>query len=362
MPSSTFDSRELRNVLGTFVTGVTVVTTRNTEGKPFGVTANSFSSVSLDPPLVLWSQSVTSSSYPAFRSADYFAVNILADDQVRLSNHFAKSAEDKFKGIDCILGIKNIPLLQGAAAHIECRKVDAYPGGDHVIYLGHVERVTQGVGRPLAFGQGRYMVPYAHDLGPMSLGLKLEHHVSPKAIDIAGDALRDISQQLGNYTLCLSVWGNHGPTVIRFEPGLQPVSKLLRTGLVTSVTRSATGRAFAAFMPEEITRSFIEEDFRLSRFSDESEILQRDVFKSELEAAYKTGITRSANLEPSLVHGISVNAFSVPIRNSHDQMIMALTVVSRADRLSSDHLGVVPLHLKQAASNIQISINKESFK
>ena len=142
----------------------------------------------------------------------------------------------------------------------------------------------------------------------------------------------------------------------------QLLSDSLRTGLVTSVTRSATGRAFAAFMPEEITRSFIEEDFRLSRFSDESEILQRDVFKCELEAAHKTGITRSANLEPSLVHGISVNAFSVPIRNFHDQMIMALTVVSRADRLSSDHLGVVPLHLKQAASNIQISINKESFK
>ena len=352
-----FDTRELRNALGTFVTGVTVVTTRAAGGKPFGVTANSFSSVSLDPPLVLWSQSVSSSSHPAFRDTEHFAVNILADDQVALSNHFAKPQDDKFSGIAYSDGIGGVPLLHGTAAHIECVKVASYPGGDHVVFLGRVERIsqsiTQGSRRPLAFGQGRYMVPYAHDLGPMSLGLGQAEPASTEAVRITTDAMPAICKALGEHTLCLSVWGNHGPTAIRFEPGAQPVSAYLRTGLVVSVTRSATGRAFAAFLPAEITRCFVDEDLRLSRSSQTSEADQRATFDREVEQARKRGIARCANAEPSPVHRIAVNAFSVPIRDPEQRMVMALTVVSQATRLSPEPDGDVPARLAQAAAAIE---------
>lgn len=352
MTAPTFDKRELRDVLGTFVTGVTVVTTRAVSGKAYGVTANSFSSVSLDPPLVLWSQSVSSSSHPAFRDNDHFAVNILADDQVHLSNHFAKSQEDKFSGIAHSDGIGGAPMLRGAAAHIECVKVATYPGGDHVVFLGRVERITQGSGRPLAFGQGRYMVPYAHDLGPMSLGLGQAPPASTDAVRIATEAMPSISKALGDHTLCLAVWGNHGATAVRFEPGTQPVSAFLRTGLVVSVTRSATGRAFAAFLAPEITRSFVEEDLRLSRSSEESEAAQRATFGSEVELALQSGIARAANAEPSPVHRIAVNAFSAPIRDPLGHMVMALTVASQATRLRPDRDGDVPRDLTKAAAAI----------
>lgn len=352
MTPPTFDKRELRDVLGTFVTGVTVVTTRAAGGKPYGVTANSFSSVSLDPPLVLWSQSVSSSSHPAFRDTEHFAVNILADDQVHLSNHFAKSADDKFSGIAHSDGIGGAPVLHGAAAHIECVKVATYPGGDHVVYLGRVERITQGSRRPLAFGQGRYMVPYAHDLGPMSLGLGQAQPPSTEAVRIATDAMPVISKALGDHTLCLSVWGNHGPTAVRFEPGAQPVSADLRTGLVVSVTRSAAGRAFAAFLPPEITRSFVDEDLRLSHSSVESEAVQRATFEFEVEQARLCGVARSAEPGPSPIQGIAVTAFSAPIRDAQGRMTMALTVISQASRLSPDRNAEVPVRLAQAAAEI----------
>lgn len=352
MQAPAFDARELRSVLGTFVTGVTVVTTRDAAGKRHGVTANSFSSVSLDPPLVLWSQSVSSRSHPAFRDTGHFIVNILADDQVSLSDHFARSADDKFIGIDCTEGLGGAPLLRGAAAHIECLKVATYPGGDHVVYLGRVERITQGSRRPLAFGQGRYMVPYAHDLGPMSLGLGQAPPAGTDAVRIATDAMPGVSRALGDHTLCLAVWGNHGPTAIRYEPGAQPVSAHLRAGLVTSVTRSATGRAFVAFLPDAITRGFVAEDLRLSRFSAESEAAQRADFEHEVAEARRRGVARSVGAQPSPVHGVAVNAYSAPIRDAGARMVMALTVVSRAERLSPDADGEIPVRLREAADEV----------
>ena len=182
-----FDQRQLRNVLGTFVTGVTIVTTRDAQGAAHGVTANSFSSVSLDPPLVLWSQALTSKSYPAFRDSEHFAVNILADDQVEISNRFAKSHADKFSGIAHSNGVGGSPVLSGLAAHLECVKVATYPGGDHVVYLGRVERVGQSSRRPLAFGSGRYMIPYAHDLGPVALQIG---SATPASVDARSEERR----------------------------------------------------------------------------------------------------------------------------------------------------------------------------
>ena len=120
-----FDSRDLRRVLGTFVTGVTVVTTTDDEGRFHGVTANSFSSVSLDPPLVLWSQAVKTQSHPVFFKAQRFAVNILAEDQIELSNRFAKSSQEKFAGLESI----SVPMA--------CRYcVVAAPGSNAVSFPG----------------------------------------------------------------------------------------------------------------------------------------------------------------------------------------------------------------------------------
>jgi flavin reductase (DIM6/NTAB) family NADH-FMN oxidoreductase RutF len=161
----TFDKRQLRNVLGSFVTGVTVVTTLDAEGKMHGLTANSFSSVSLDPPLVLWSQATSAGSYPAFRHAERFAINILAEDQYDLANHFASRSPEKFSGIDHDLGVDGLPLLRHCSGWLECKVVACYPGGDHVIFVGAVDGIRQSARRPLVFGGGQYLVAHPHDLG-----------------------------------------------------------------------------------------------------------------------------------------------------------------------------------------------------
>jgi len=161
MSATPFDQRQLRDVLGTFVTGVTVVTTRDAGGTAHGLTVNAFSSVSLDPPLILWSQSAASRSYPAFRDSPRFAINILAHDQIALSQHFATSREDKFQGVPHHHGLGGVPVLEGVAAHLECVQVAAYPGGDHVVYIGRVERIGRSTRQPLAFGQGEYKVVQA---------------------------------------------------------------------------------------------------------------------------------------------------------------------------------------------------------
>lgn len=159
---STFDSREFRRTLGAFTTGVTVVTTVGADGKPYGVTANSFSSVSLDPPFILWSQALTSSSYEAFRDCERFVVNILGDHQIHVSNQFAKSGADKFHGIVVRTGLGGVPIIDNSAAHLECVKVAMHPAGDHVIYIGQVESIFRGDSRPLGFSEGRYTVAIEH--------------------------------------------------------------------------------------------------------------------------------------------------------------------------------------------------------
>lgn len=165
-----FDARELRHVLGAFVTGVTVITSVDEHGKAHGLTANSFSSVSLDPPLVLWSQSLTAPSHPVFAAADRFVVNILAEDQIGISNQFARGGADKFASCQVREGLGGVPLIEGCAAYLECRKVNSYPGGDHMVFLGQVERIERAQRKPLVFGGGRYLVAQPHDLGTPSIG------------------------------------------------------------------------------------------------------------------------------------------------------------------------------------------------
>jgi flavin reductase (DIM6/NTAB) family NADH-FMN oxidoreductase RutF len=154
--SSPIDSRDFRKALGTFVTGVTIITTAAPDGKPYGLTCNSFASVSLNPPLVLWSLVIFSSSMSVFQNASHFAVNVLGASQQSLANKFAKSSEDKFVGVEWTPGLGNAPLLKDSVATFQCRAANRYYGGDHVIFLGAVEAYSYNRQEPLLFARGGY--------------------------------------------------------------------------------------------------------------------------------------------------------------------------------------------------------------
>lgn len=153
---ASFDNLELRRVLGTFATGVTVISILDVQGNPRGMTVNSFSSVSLDPPLILWCLAFNTPDFTAFRDAEYFAVNILAESQVAISERLASLDQDKFTDIDFTPGLAKVPLINGCAAALECRREATYPGGDHVIILGRVERLHHAGLSPLVFYASRY--------------------------------------------------------------------------------------------------------------------------------------------------------------------------------------------------------------
>lgn len=150
------DTRAFRDALGCFATGVTVVTARAKDGRPFGVTVNSFSSLSLDPPLILWSLSSHSGTYSAFVEASHFAVHVLCQGQENLCLQFARSGIDRFNGVELGEGTGGVPILPDTAALFECRSLYRYWGGDHVIFIGRVDRFQQWPERkPLVFHQGR---------------------------------------------------------------------------------------------------------------------------------------------------------------------------------------------------------------
>jgi flavin reductase (DIM6/NTAB) family NADH-FMN oxidoreductase RutF len=149
-----FSERELRDALGRFATGVTVVTTATEEG-PIGITANSFASVSLDPPLVLWSPARKSRRFPGFEAASHFAVHVLSTEQRGLAEAFARSF-DPFGAVDFAEGIGGVPLLAGCTARFECRHEARYDGGDHLIVVGEVLRLEQVDLPPLLFHRGGY--------------------------------------------------------------------------------------------------------------------------------------------------------------------------------------------------------------
>jgi flavin reductase (DIM6/NTAB) family NADH-FMN oxidoreductase RutF len=157
--SGAVDHRAVRHALGRFATGVAVVTTRTPDGKLEGLTANSFSSVSLDPPLVLWCLNRDAASAPGFAAAGRFAINVLGAHQHALSRHFATPIEDKFAGLAHTSGLGGCPLLDASLAHFECRTENAVDAGDHVIFIGRILRVTHRDGEPLIFSAGRYCVP-----------------------------------------------------------------------------------------------------------------------------------------------------------------------------------------------------------
>lgn len=154
--TQTFDPSEFRKALGSFATGVTIITTRGQDGEPLGLTVNSFNSVSLDPPLVLWSLANNSLNLEAFRDTKAWAVHVLAADQDALSGRFASRGEDKFADVDFEEGIDGVPLLTGCMARFQCRTASQYQGGDHTIFIGEVETYNRWDRPPLVFHGGRY--------------------------------------------------------------------------------------------------------------------------------------------------------------------------------------------------------------
>ncbi len=157
-----FDRRDFRRALGQFATGVTVVTARASDGRKIGVTVNSFSSVSLNPPLILWSLARQAPSFADFTSCTHFAVNVLEAKQHHLSRQFSTPWPDKFAGVDFAEGKAGVPIMSGAIAQFVCRKVKQYDGGDHVIFLGEVEEYKYSDGEPLVFHSGRYRIATHH--------------------------------------------------------------------------------------------------------------------------------------------------------------------------------------------------------
>ena len=153
----TFSAPDFRTALGMFATGVTIVTARDAAGARVGLTANSFNSVSLSPPLVLWSLSRRATSLPAFTRGTHYAINILAAEQHALAERFASKSVDRFAGVAFREGVGGAPILEGAAAVFECFNRSRYEEGDHVIFVGEVERCESRAGaQPLIFHGGRY--------------------------------------------------------------------------------------------------------------------------------------------------------------------------------------------------------------
>ncbi|MEQ6291574.1 p-hydroxyphenylacetate 3-hydroxylase reductase component [Vogesella sp. GCM10023246] len=157
-----FDPRVFRRALGNFATGVTIVTAATPSGAKVGVTANSFNSVSLDPPLVLWSIDKRSGSYAVFEEATHFAINILAADQIELSNQFARPKDDKFAGIAYDSGAGGAPLFADCAARFQCEKYQQVDGGDHWIMIGKVVAFDDLGRSPLVYHQGTYSMVLPH--------------------------------------------------------------------------------------------------------------------------------------------------------------------------------------------------------
>ncbi|WP_028080783.1 flavin reductase [Solimonas soli] len=179
--TQSFDPVEFRKALGAFTTGVTIITARTAEGVPLGLTANSFNSVSLNPPLVLWSLANTSASLGAFRKAEHWAVHVLATDQESLSARFATRGIDKFAGLDVESGTGGVPLLRGCMARFQCRTAFQYEGGDHLIFVGEVLAFDRTETAPLVFHGGRYAHATRRDAPD----------VKPRAAHLAGSFSED---------------------------------------------------------------------------------------------------------------------------------------------------------------------------
>jgi flavin reductase (DIM6/NTAB) family NADH-FMN oxidoreductase RutF/DNA-binding IclR family transcriptional regulator len=336
-----FDSGDLRRVLGSFVTGVTVVTTTDDEGRFHGVTANSFSSVSLDPPLVLWSQAVKSHSHPVFFKAERFAVNILAEDQIELSNRFAKSSPEKFSGIDVDIGAGSVPLLRDCSARLQCRVVSRVPGGDHTIYVGEVVAIDRAERKPLVFGNGQYLLAGPHDLAD-SAPASDHKQVQLAAMRLGRRAVERLARKFDE-TMALAVWGTHGPTVTHWEAASVPVSEALPVGLILPVTSTATGLAFAAHLPHDEVAQIV--------WNGQAASPEDRDWQQRLDEVRRRGLARQGP-ETFDRSETMINALSAPVLDASGKAVLALTAVGETTRFRADLDGAFARALRETANDL----------
>lgn len=155
--TKSMDDRTFRDIVGNFCTGVTIITTMNEDLQPIGFTANSFSSLSLNPKLVLFSIDKNASTYKGFMNAHHFAVNILSNNQIDLSKQFSKRGINRFEGVNFSKDVTGSPILNDSLAYLDCKITNFYEGGDHTIVIGEVLSAEAIEGKPLVFFQGKYI-------------------------------------------------------------------------------------------------------------------------------------------------------------------------------------------------------------
>jgi flavin reductase (DIM6/NTAB) family NADH-FMN oxidoreductase RutF/DNA-binding IclR family transcriptional regulator len=327
--SPAIDSAELRRCLGSFVTGVTVITVLDDDGKPIGMTANSFNSVSLDPPLIVWSLRTNARTFPVYSKAKRFIVNILSEDQVDISNRFAKSGPDRFDGIVITPGIDGLPLIDGCSAYLECHTEATYPGGDHLLFLGRVERIVGSARKPLAFGAGKYMVVHPYDNGA-DTGAGSGNVATLNAVHLARPILEDLNRET-DQTVGLGVWGNLGPTLIWWIEARKALHVRLRCGMVLPLLGSSTGKVFAAFSEPQLTARYLDAEIAAVQHIHESPFKTREAVDEHLAVVREQRLASIYDAIILDVNELGVNAVSVPVFDASGAIVLALTMMGDAN-------------------------------
>lgn len=355
------DPAELRRCLGSFVTGVTVITVLDANGVPIGMTANSFNSVSLDPPLIVWSLRSNASTFPVYSTATRFIVNILAEDQVDISNRFARSGPDRFDGIAVTPGIDGVPMINGCAAYLECSTEASYPGGDHLLFLGRVERMVSSARKPLAFGAGKYLVVHPYD-NAGSIAAGASNVASLNAVHLARPCLEELSRETDK-TVGLGVWGNFGPTLIWWIEARQPLDVRLRCGMVLPLLGSATGKVFAAFSVPELTAPYLEAELSVAQHAtgDHSAVnhshvpfVSRRAVDEHLALVREQRLGTIGNAVMTDINERGVNAVSAPVFDASGSIVLALTMMGDAASFAHDDPAVA--RLSDAARRLSVRL------
>lgn len=296
-----FDSKDFRRALGKFPTGVTIMTTRDADGNPIGMTASSFNTLSMDPALVLWSIEKSAYSLDAFSKGKGFAINVLRSHQLDLSNGFARRGEDKFAGVDSRNCSNGAPLLQDTAAWFACTTWEVYEGGDHFIIVGQVtEYGYEDNVSSLVFQNGRYAVPATHPaVHPPVKSLEAHGFLGDYLLYQLRQTLNayavDFYPRLSEFGVTVEEWrlltllGDGEPMTLEVISGYvsQPLRALAETGewleekgLLTAPNNSFQVTAKGQKLATQLLNMAIEHEQNVLSALDESEQL---IFKSMLK-------------------------------------------------------------------------------
>jgi flavin reductase (DIM6/NTAB) family NADH-FMN oxidoreductase RutF/DNA-binding IclR family transcriptional regulator len=362
MPDMTeFSSVDFRRSLGEFITGVTVITTVGPDGRRYGLTANSFSSVSLDPPLILWSLRLNATNFPIYSTAETFAVNILAEDQTEVANRFAKSGPDRFEGVAFTEGSGGLPLIDGSVAQLECRKEASYPGGDHVVFIGRVQRIRNTGRKPLGLRSGKYMIVHPHAPAAYFGGVEQENIATLNAIHAARPLLEELGHETDR-TVGLAVWGNLGPTIVWWWESSRALEMRMRCGLVVSLLNSSVGAVFAAYAPRNVTGPLLEAE--LAR--QEPGVAQRFKTHADVEA-YLEGVRscRLGSIVDVVVPGVNDHAhtaFSAPVFDEKGAIVLALVMVGEAREFGAGDPAIERLSAAAEALSARLGYRPEYLR